>query len=100
MLKEMKAIEENETCQLIDPPLECRPISLKWVYNVKRDELGTIVKHKARLVAQGFVQCESIDFEEVCAGSTHGVCPFATSLGSSKGLARPSTGRKIGLPQR
>ena len=28
-----------------------RPISLKWVYKVKRDELGAIVKHKASLVA-------------------------------------------------
>ena len=35
------------------------------MYKVKRDELGTIVKHKARLVTQGFVQCEGIDFEKV-----------------------------------
>ena len=55
MLEEMKAIEENETWQLVDPPPGCRPISLKWVYKVKRDELGAIVKHKARLVARGFV---------------------------------------------
>ena len=47
MLEEMKAIEENETWQLVDPPLGCRPISLKWVYKVKRDEHGAIVKHKA-----------------------------------------------------
>ena len=31
MLEEIKAIEENETCELIDPPPGCRPISLKWV---------------------------------------------------------------------
>ena len=47
----MKAIEENETWELIDPPLGYRPIGLKWVYKVKRDECGTIVKHKARLFA-------------------------------------------------
>ena len=67
MLEEMKVIEENETWQLIDPPPGCRPISLKWMYKVKRDELGAIVKHKARLVARGFVQHEGIDFEEVFA---------------------------------
>ena len=50
MLEEMKAIKENETWELVDPPPGCRPISLKWVYKVKRDELGAIVKHKARLV--------------------------------------------------
>ena len=55
MLEEMKAIEENETWELIDPPLGCRPIGLKWVYKVKRDERGAIVKHKARLVVRGFV---------------------------------------------
>ena len=60
MLEEMKAIEENETWQLIDPPLGCRPISLKWVYKVKQDDLGAIV-------ARGFVQREGIDFEEVFA---------------------------------
>ena len=63
----MKAIEENETWELIDPPLGCRPIGLKWVYKVKQDEHSTIVKLKARLVARGFVQREGIDFEEVFA---------------------------------
>ena len=67
MLEEMKAIEKNETLELVDPPLGCRPIGLKWVYKVKRDERGAIVKHKARLVARGFVQREGINFEEVFA---------------------------------
>ena len=40
------------------------------MYKVKRDELGAIVKHKARLVARGFVQREGIDFEEVFAPIT------------------------------
>ena len=37
------------------------------MYKVKRDEHGVIVKHKACLVARGFVQREGIDFEEVFA---------------------------------
>ena len=37
------------------------------MYKVKRDEHNAIVKHKARLVARGFVQREGIDFEEVFA---------------------------------
>ena len=37
------------------------------MYKVKRDERGAIVKHKARLVARGFVQHEGIDFKEVFA---------------------------------
>ena len=67
MLEEMNTIEENKTWELIDPPPGCHLISLKWVYKVKWDEHDAIVKHKARLVARGFVQHEGIDFEEVFA---------------------------------
>ena len=63
----MKAIVENKTWELVDPPLGYCPIGLKWVYKVNRDEHDAIVKHKARLVARGFVQHEGIDFEEVFA---------------------------------
>ncbi|GJX13697.1 retrovirus-related pol polyprotein from transposon TNT 1-94 [Tanacetum coccineum] len=39
-------------------------ITLKWIYKVKLDELGGILKNKARLVAYGYRQEEGIDFEE------------------------------------
>ncbi|GKA62014.1 retrovirus-related pol polyprotein from transposon TNT 1-94 [Tanacetum coccineum] len=39
-------------------------ISLKWIFKVKRDEFGGVLKNKARLVAKGFRQEEGIDFEE------------------------------------
>jgi hypothetical protein len=67
MLEEMKAIEDNGTWELVEPPAGYRPIGLKWVYKLKRDERGAIVKYKARFVARGFVQREGIDFEEVFA---------------------------------
>ena len=67
MLEEMKAIEDNGTWELVDPSAGCRPIGLKWVYKVKQNERGAIVKYKARLVARGFVQREGVDFEEVFA---------------------------------
>jgi hypothetical protein len=35
------------------------------VYKLKQNEAGEIIKHKARLVARGFVQQEGIDFDEV-----------------------------------
>nr|GEW83715.1 retrovirus-related Pol polyprotein from transposon TNT 1-94 [Tanacetum cinerariifolium] len=39
-------------------------ITLKWINKVKLDELGGILKNKARLVARGYHQEEGIDFEE------------------------------------
>nr|GEW29802.1 retrovirus-related Pol polyprotein from transposon TNT 1-94 [Tanacetum cinerariifolium] len=39
-------------------------ITLKWIYKVKLDELGGILKNKARLVARGYHQEERINFEE------------------------------------
>nr|GFB05339.1 copia protein [Tanacetum cinerariifolium] len=39
-------------------------ITLKWIYKVKLNELGGILKNKARLVARGYCQEEGIDFEE------------------------------------
>ncbi|GKF65854.1 retrovirus-related pol polyprotein from transposon TNT 1-94 [Tanacetum coccineum] len=39
-------------------------ITLKWIDKVKLDELGGILKYKARLVACGYRQEEGIDFEE------------------------------------
>nr|GFA94917.1 hypothetical protein [Tanacetum cinerariifolium] len=39
-------------------------ITLKWIYKVKLDELGGILKNKARLVARGYRQEMGIDFKE------------------------------------
>ncbi|GJY82565.1 retrovirus-related pol polyprotein from transposon TNT 1-94, partial [Tanacetum coccineum] len=39
-------------------------ITLKWIYKVKLDELGGILKNKAHLVACGYRQEEGTDFKE------------------------------------
>ncbi|GJV42140.1 retrovirus-related pol polyprotein from transposon TNT 1-94 [Tanacetum coccineum] len=39
-------------------------INLKWIFKVKLDEYGGVLKNKARLVAKGYRQEEGIDFEE------------------------------------
>jgi hypothetical protein len=63
MHSEMDAVEKNRTWELVDLPRGHSAITLKWVFKLKRDEAGTIVKHKARLVARSFVQREGIDFD-------------------------------------
>ncbi|GJV99791.1 retrovirus-related pol polyprotein from transposon TNT 1-94 [Tanacetum coccineum] len=39
-------------------------ISLKWIFKVKLDEYGRVLKNKAQLVAKGYRREEGIDFEE------------------------------------
>nr|GEX16376.1 hypothetical protein [Tanacetum cinerariifolium] len=52
---------------LVDLPHKKRAIGTKWVYRNKKDERGIVVRNKARLVAQGHIQEEGIDYEEVFA---------------------------------
>jgi hypothetical protein len=60
----MDAVEKNRTWELADLPRGHNAITLKWVFKLKRDEAGAIVKHKARLVARGFMQREGINFDD------------------------------------
>ncbi|GJS41421.1 retrovirus-related pol polyprotein from transposon TNT 1-94 [Tanacetum coccineum] len=50
--------------ELVPPPDCAMIIALKWIYKVKLDEYGDVLKNKARLVAKGFRQEEGLDFEE------------------------------------
>ncbi|GJR35304.1 retrovirus-related pol polyprotein from transposon TNT 1-94 [Tanacetum coccineum] len=52
------------TSELVSCPDNMFLIKIKWIYKVKTDESGGVLKNKARLVAQGFRQEEGIDFEE------------------------------------
>jgi hypothetical protein len=56
MQSEMDTAGKNCIWELADLPRGHIAITLKWVFKLKRDETGAIVKHKARLVAHDFVQ--------------------------------------------
>nr|GEY05088.1 retrovirus-related Pol polyprotein from transposon TNT 1-94 [Tanacetum cinerariifolium] len=70
MQEELNEFERLEVWELVPRPDQVMVITLKWIYKVKLDELGGILKNKARLVAHGYRQEEGIDFEESFAPVT------------------------------
>nr|GEZ92432.1 retrovirus-related Pol polyprotein from transposon TNT 1-94 [Tanacetum cinerariifolium] len=64
MQEELNEFERLEVWELVPRLNKVMVITLKWIYKVKLDELGGILKNKALLVARGYRQEEGIDFEE------------------------------------
>nr|GFC77237.1 retrovirus-related Pol polyprotein from transposon TNT 1-94 [Tanacetum cinerariifolium] len=59
--------ESSSGDELVPKPDCVMIIALKWIYKVKLDEYGDVLKMKTRLVAKGYRQEEGIDFEELFA---------------------------------
>nr|GFC20961.1 retrovirus-related Pol polyprotein from transposon TNT 1-94 [Tanacetum cinerariifolium] len=64
MQEELNEFKRLEVWKLVPRPDQVMVITLKWIYKVKLDEVGGILKNKARLVAHGYRREEGIDFEE------------------------------------
>jgi hypothetical protein len=64
MLDEMRALEKNETWELVDLPQGKQTVGCKWVFSIKYNPEGKIERYKARLVAKGYTQTYGIDYEE------------------------------------
>ncbi|GJY53471.1 retrovirus-related pol polyprotein from transposon TNT 1-94 [Tanacetum coccineum] len=58
------AIDEACWFEAMQEKIYVMIIALKWIYKVKLDEYGNVLKNKARLVAKEYRQEEGIDFEE------------------------------------
>ena len=52
---------------MIDLPAGKKKIGVKWIYKTKLKENGEADKHKAQLVAKGYVQQQRINYNEVFA---------------------------------
>ena len=70
METEIESIEKNDTWTLTELPSNQKVIGLKWIFKLKRDAAGNVIKHKARLVAKGYAQEHGIDYDEVYAPVT------------------------------
>ncbi|GKB95026.1 retrovirus-related pol polyprotein from transposon TNT 1-94 [Tanacetum coccineum] len=64
MQEELNEFKRLDVWELVPRPDKVMVITSKWIYKVNLDEMGGILKNKARLVAHGYRQEEGIDFEE------------------------------------
>lgn len=54
MIEELRSIEKNVTCELIELPKTKREIDVKYIFKVKLNPNVIASKHKTRLVARHF----------------------------------------------
>ena len=52
--KELEVIEKNKTWALANLLPGHKLIGLTWVFKLKKNSEGNVIKHKARLVAKGY----------------------------------------------
>ncbi|GJW87492.1 putative ribonuclease H-like domain-containing protein [Tanacetum coccineum] len=59
MQDEIHEFDRLEVWELVPRPIYVMVIALKWIYKVKLDEYGDVLKNKARLVTKGYRQEEA-----------------------------------------
>ena len=64
MTKEFNSLIDNKTWQLCELAADRKSSGGRWVFALKKDENGEIVKYKARYVAKGFNQNFGNDYLE------------------------------------
>ena len=64
MHEELNQFVRNDVWELPPRPENVHVIGTKWIFKNKTDEDGEIIWNKSRLVAQGYIQVEGVDFDE------------------------------------
>ena len=67
MMNEIRALRNRGCWRVVPTPHGVRLIKSKYVYKLKKDWTGKVVKRKSRLVVQGFLQQEGVDYGETYA---------------------------------
>ncbi len=62
MESEYNSLIENGTWEVVSPPTEANVITGRWVFRLKKDRFGNVLKYKARWVAHGYKQKEGLDY--------------------------------------
>ena len=67
MNEEIQALCKNETCDLVPHSPHNKAIGCRWIFKVKYNVNSSLNRYKAQLVAKGYAQTHSVDYEETFA---------------------------------
>ena len=67
METEYQSLVENETWTLERAPTDRKVITSRWVFKIKKDRDGKVLKYKARWVVHGYKQKEGLDYLDTFA---------------------------------
>ena len=67
MACEVKALQDNDTWELVTLPPGKKALGCKWIYKLKYHSDGSLERFKARLVILGNHQVEGLDYNETFA---------------------------------
>mmetsp|Transcript_14864 Transcript_14864/g.25335 ORF Transcript_14864/g.25335 Transcript_14864/m.25335 type:complete len:1270 (-) Transcript_14864:150-3959(-) len=65
MKEEFDSILEHDVLEKAKLPNNKKLVDTKWVYDLKKDHEGNIIRYKSRLVAKGYSQIEGVDYNQV-----------------------------------
>ena len=95
---ELGSITDKNTYTLVDRPPGANVIGTRWVLSKKFDADGHLVKHKARLVAQGYTQKYGIDFQQTYSPVVNAASlRLLLAISANKGYAVDSLGTLVQL---
>lgn len=67
MKQEHNALEKNNTWDFLEAPKGIKPIVSEWIYKIKREFDGIVIKHKAKLVAKGYINKYGLHYKDIFA---------------------------------
>ncbi|KFM75106.1 Retrovirus-related Pol polyprotein from transposon TNT 1-94, partial [Stegodyphus mimosarum] len=65
--EEINSLSRHKTWELVEHPVGKKPIGCRWIFNLKENEDGTVIRYKARLVAKGYSQKFGTDYDHTFA---------------------------------
>ena len=67
MLSELNFHKKNGTWDLVDASSDHKVFTEQWVFKLKKDYLGNILKYKAQWVVHGYKQKFGLNYEDIFA---------------------------------